>query len=101
MAVATTSDVVYVDPAVASVLPREEPTALPPLESVEDVGRPGQDVAAGHLAPQHAHAAMTLPGRHLDRAGNRGREPAFVVGLDDQRLGQFLTGTCQLAQDQH
>ena len=52
-----------------SFLPSEKAHAFPPYEPIENVRRPGEDVASRHSPPERLHAAPPLqPGMSIARA---------------------------------
>ena len=65
--------------SVCTTLSGKEPMPFPPLEPIEDVRRPGENIAPRGPALQRLHPAAPLPRRHLEGPDDGVRETALVV----------------------
>jgi hypothetical protein len=62
---------------------------------------PAANVELGDVGAHGVHALALLLARHGRGARQCGAGLLQVVGIDDERLGQFLARTGETAQDQH
>ena len=63
--------------------------------------RPPVDVEFSHVASHQPHALAPLVGAHRQRRMQRAGAFVGVIGIDDQRLGEFPRRTGEAGQDQH
>ena len=62
---------------------------------------PAVDIVGGDLRPQRPHPLALFGVRHVQRGEQRVGDAVDVVGVDDERLGQFPRGTGKTAEQKH
>src|SRR5262245_34949039 len=70
-------------------------------ELSEDPRQPLEDIVLGDMLLQPGHALDALLSRHLDGLLQGIRYTLHIIGIDQQRVLEFLSSTGELAADQH
>jgi hypothetical protein len=71
------------------------------LETLQNVGRPVEDVSSCDHLPHGLHTRPLLLARHVYCTCEGGCERIDVVRIDDHRVLEFLRGACQSAEHQY
>ena len=69
-------------------------------EFADQVTSPAIDIVFLHYGAHACHPDPSFVARHRERSVNGLCQFVRVVRIDDQRVGQFMTGACKTAQDQ-